>query len=438
MKPDVIVIGGGAAGLAAGTALAENGARVLLLEGRPRLGGRAYSFRDPETGDPVDNGQHMFMGCYHQTLKLLDRIGTRHLLDFQKNLEINFVEAGGRMSCFRCPPLPAPLHLLGATMRFSALSVEDKWRILTMGRELAKARPENNFENESVDALLTRWNQTPRTRSALWDVITLGTLNTDPRRATADIFVRVLKEIFMSSRTDSQIAFSKVGLSDLYADPAGDYIRSHGGEVRLECPVESLEIKNHSVEGITLRSGEKLDAETVVLAVPQYVIPRILPKDWAGSDFFRGTASLQSSPILGLNMWLEEEITPLPFVGMLGTNYQWLFNRPRFLGEPCQHISLVISACPNLAGASREELESLAIEELKALFGREVKPKRTLLIKEKRATLLHEVGTSALRPPHRTPIRNLLLAGDWTDTGLPCTVEGAVLSGHRCASQLPD
>jgi len=433
MKPDVIVIGGGAAGLAAGTALAETGVRVLLLEGRPRLGGRAYSFRDAETGDSIDNGQHLFMGCYHETIRLLERIGTSHLLEFQKNLEINFVESGGRMSRFRCPPLPAPLHLLGAAMRFGALSIEDKLRVLAMGPALLRARPENGLADVSVDTLLTRWNQSPRTKAALWNVITLGTLNTDPRKASADLFVRVLKDVFMNSRTDSQIGLSKVGLSDLYADPAGDYIRTHGGEVRLESAVQSLDIKDYVVESITLRNGERLTADTVVVAVPQYVITRILPRDWAGADFFRETASLQSSPIIGLNLWLEEELTPLPFVGMLGTNFQWLFNRPRFLSEPCHHISLVISASSNLAGASRKQLESLAKEELTKVFDREVKVKRALLIKEKMATLLHEVGTSSIRPPHRTPVRNLFLAGDWTDTGLPCTVEGAVLSGHRCA-----
>src|SRR4051812_46319413 len=259
MTEKIIVIGGGFAGLSAGTALAERGYQVTLLEGRQVLGGRAYSFPDRKTGDAVDNGQHLFMSCYDHTRKFLNRIGTGSAIDFQPNLAVDFVNTLGMPAKLRCWPLPAPWHLLSGLMRLSSLSWADRFRLLRMQTALREAALHPDaVEKLTVTQWLTQWKQSTRAQHNFWDLIAIATLNEDPAIASAAPFVTVLSQAFFQGRERSQLGFAAVGLSDLYASASRGYIENHGGEVWLKAPVERLLLRDGRVEGVQLREGMKL------------------------------------------------------------------------------------------------------------------------------------------------------------------------------------
>jgi zeta-carotene desaturase len=214
MKPDVI-IGGGFAGLAAGVALADQGRRVLLLERRSFLGGRAYSFLDRTTGDTVDNGQHLMMGCYHSTLAFLEKIGSRNNLRFQKDTRVDFLDATEGRSVFRCPPLPAPLHLVLGLGRLGSVPWSDRIRALRVGMAV---RAGDGNQSSLAEKTVTQWlgelGQSEVVQKRFWNPMAVATLNESPDRASADMFARVIHDGFLQSRQDSELVISKVGLSD--------------------------------------------------------------------------------------------------------------------------------------------------------------------------------------------------------------------------------
>jgi squalene-associated FAD-dependent desaturase len=436
----VIVIGGGFAGLSAATALAEQGCDVTLLEGRQVLGGRAYSFVDRQTGDSVDNGQHLFMGCYRQTIAFLERIGTLNRLEFQKNLTVDFVGSRGRSARLSCLPLPAPLHLASGLVRLSTLSWGDRWRLMSLRRALRQAaRSKEALDQLTVEDWLKSWNQSQRARRYLWDLITIAALNEDPRIASAAPFAEVLSRAFFGGRRASQIGLAQVGLSELYANAARVFIERRDGQVRLRAPVERLVIAGKTVTGVALRDGTSLAADWVISAVPSPALLRLVPAEAASRELvFQRMLGLRSSPILSLHFWFDRSVSRSLFAGLLDTQIQWFFNKSKILARPKTregYVSVVISGARSLVDWPEADLLSLAMEELRRLFPmvRQAALLRSLVIKEHHATLSPAVGVEALRPEHRSPIKNLLLAGDWTKTGLPATIESACVSGHACA-----
>ncbi len=446
---NVIVIGGGFSGLSAATALAEQGARVTLLEGRQILGGRAYSFVDPKTGDSVDNGQHLFMGCYRETLEFLRRINGLDGLNFQMSLSVSFVGTGNRRARLKCLPIPPPWHLYSGLLRLKTLSWGDRWRLRYVQSELRKDTPEEELDRLTVDAWLTRCQQSERARRHLWDLIAIACLNEDSRIASAAGFVAVLKQAFFEDRAASRLAFANVGLSDLYVHDAVDYLRKKGGEVRAKCPVQRLELRNGRVEAVILRDGGRLEADAVIAAVQPWALLKLLPEALVEKEtYFRQLKELAYSPIISIHLWFDRAITDDLFAGLLDTHIQWLFNRSKMLKTPHPapsprgegkgeggYVSLVISGAHDFQEWTDKKVLSMALEELKRLFpkAQEAALLRSLVIKEVHATLSPKVGTESLRPRWESPIKDLWVAGDWTKTGLPATIESACVSGHGCA-----
>ncbi len=443
--PDAIVVGGGFAGLAAATLLAERGTRVLLLEARPYLGGRARSWIDPETGSTVDNGQHLFMGCYRDTLILLDRLGTRDRLDLQARLSVPFVEPGGGISRFSLPSLPLfSLSLLAGLLRFPGLSYRERLGLLRVAREVRR-RPSRRPKPDPLDHVsLASWletlGQSERADERLWHPLAIAALNEEPRRASAAMFLPVLSGLLLSGAEGSRLGVPRVGLSDLYAEPAAHYLRQHGSEVRLRAQVREVLFDRERCAGVLLADGGRLQAQRVVAAVPPAELLEMLPAEIAAQPFFAGSARLETSPIVSVYLWFGSPLTDLPYAGLIGGEWQWMFNRHAFAGRggAGAGVTLVCSAARSFAEASRETLVRKALDDLHRFFpaSRRLAPRHSLVIKEKRATMSPAPGSSALRPPWRTPYAGLHLAGDWTATGLPATIEGAVISGHACARQV--
>jgi len=436
---NVIVIGGGFAGLSAATALAERNIPVTVVEGRQILGGRAYSFTDPKTGDSVDNGQHLFMGCYRETLKFLRRIDGLERLKVQPSLSVNFAGSGDRRASLRCWPLPAPWHLLSGLARLKTLSWMDRWRLRYVRAELQKNTPMETLDRMTVDQWLTFCRQSDRAKRHLWDLIAIACLNEESRIASAAPFVAVLKQAFFDHPSDSCLALSDVGLSDLYVRGAIQYLQSRGGDVRAKCPVHRLLIRDGQVEGVLLRDGTRLEADAVISAVPPGSLLKLVPEEIVERDtYFSSLTHLRYSPIISIHLWFDQKITDELFVGLLDTHIQWLFNRSRIHREATTkegYVSLVISGAHDFTDWPDTKILSLALEELRRVFPRAKGAVllRSLVIKELQATLSPVTGSEALRPASESPIRNLWVAGDWTKTGLPATIESACVSGHRCA-----
>ena len=443
MSKDVLIIGGGFAGLAAGVALGKAGRRVRLLEQKPYLGGRARSFREAATGSIVDNGQHLLMGCYHETFKFLETIGTRDTIRLEPQLRARFLDPGRKVSELRCPNLPSPWHLLAGVSLSNSFSFSEKIDILRMGRALRSganaSEAATSAEGLTVEEWLGRLGQSERLQRNFWDLICIAAMNEDPRIASAVLFERVLRRALFTSPLDSRLGVPRKGLSDCYTDAAARTIRSQGGEVELRRDVRGLIISEGACKGVRLADGALIEAETVVSAVPWYVFPGFLSPDLMGSaPFFSGLERLKPAPIISIYLWFDRPVTALAFAGLRGTTIQWLFNKGRIMGTSENYLSLVLSGAHDHIARSKEDLRDTALSELASLLPgvQGAKLVHSLVIKERLATFSPSVDAESMRPAAQTPIRGLYLAGDWTDTGLPATIEGAVQSGYTAAAQI--
>ncbi|HWN97753.1 MAG TPA: hydroxysqualene dehydroxylase HpnE [Blastocatellia bacterium] len=434
MSKRVVIIGGGFSGLAAGVTLAERGAEVLLLERRHHLGGRAYSFIDSRTGSAVDNGQHLFMGCYHHTIDFLQKIGCLDRLKFQDKPRVDFLDRADGFVKFECPPLPAPLHAVAGLLRMKGLTLGDKLRALNVGRAI---RSNGMPESLTVDQWLDKLGQSERIRQRFWYPMVIATLNEDPRRASAKMLKRVLEEAFGGGRANTSIGIARVGLSDLYTGGAREFIESRGGQVRTGAEVLRLTVRRGSIVAAELKGGESIEADHFITAVPPSAFLQLLDSETAKT--FESIGKLESSPIVSINLWFDRPVIDREFTGLIGTRCQWVFNKDLILSpsRKTNHIAVIISAARDFVEWTREALVEMALSELQEMVpsSREAKLIQSAIVKEREATMAHTVESDHLRPGPETALTNLVLAGDWTDTGLPATIESAVLSG-TIASQM--
>jgi zeta-carotene desaturase len=438
MPDDVLIIGGGFAGLAAGVALAEAGKRVRLLERKPHLGGRARSFRDPTTGSVVDNGQHLFMGCYHATIQFLETIGTLDRIHFQPRLDVPFLDPDSRLTRLACPDLPSPWHLLAGVLRSESFTLKQKLEILRLGNALRGGEPGTHPAGETVAAWLSRRGQSEGLQRNFWDLLCIAAMNEDPRIASAELFERVLRLALFTSAADSRLGIAAVGLSECYTAAATAYLEAGGGRVETGRNVKQLRIAEGVCRGVDLADGTAIEAGQVISAVPWLQLAGVLPRDVLDQPFFAAALGLRPAPIISIHLWFDRPITDLEFAGLRGTTVQWLFNKGRILGTNEPYVSLVLSGAHQHVGRSKEELLVIALLNLGALLpaSRKAKLQHSLVIKERLATFSPSPEAEALRPPAPTPVQGLFLAGDWTATGLPATIEGAVQSGYTAAREV--
>jgi hydroxysqualene dehydroxylase len=442
VSTDAIVIGAGFAGLAAAVALAERGMRVTVLEGKPAPGGRAYSFTDENTGDLVDNGQHVLMGCYRETLDFLDRIGASDKLVVHEDLEIEMLAGPGKSAKLKTARLPGPLHMSAALFGYRHLSVGERWGVMRGGLAMLAMRRRGGDELRrfTVAQLMDRLGQPARARECFWYPLSIATLNDEPELSSSALLAEVFARAFFSRRSDSAFIYSRAGLSDLYCTGARELIERAGGAVVPHSIVEMLEPGGGLVGGVRLRDGRRFEAKNFISAVPAQNLLRFLPENAVANPFFSRLTGLSISPIICAHVWLDREVTRSPFVGFIGTTTQWMFNK-RIIFE--QHgaahpgyLSFVISGARRLIDKSGDELLGIVMNDFRAMIpaAREAKVVKSIVIKEKNATMAPDLRSHELRPGAATPIPNFFLAGDWIQTGLPATIESAVISGRAAAA----
>jgi squalene-associated FAD-dependent desaturase len=436
---DAIVIGAGFAGLSAAVRLTKHGARVLVLEARARLGGRATAFADRETGEVVDNGQHVLLGCYADALDFLREIGAADHVRLQSQLAVTMIDRAGRRSRLVCPRLPPPFQLLGGVMEWDGLDWPDRLGVLRMATPLRIARQQLRggsdiaaSPGETVDAWLIRNGQTTRAREMLWHPLALAALNQPAETAAAPPFARVLAEMFGGDPAAAAIGLPTKPLHAMYAEPAQVYLEGKGSAVRTGVSARvTAGSERITVEG----AGERWDAAVVIAAVPWFAVADLfasVPPSLT-AIVARATA-MASSPIVTVNLWLDRPVIDVPFVGFPGRTMQWLFDKRALFGDGASHLSLVSSGAARLLAQSNEQLTETAHRELLEAVpeSRSARLLRATVVREPNATFSLAPGQPG-RPGTVTPVRGLLLAGDWLDTGLPATIESAVRSGHRAA-----
>ncbi|MBP6671803.1 MAG: hydroxysqualene dehydroxylase HpnE [Bacteroidetes bacterium] len=436
--PDVLIIGGGLAGLAAGVQLSLSGHSILLIEQKPRLGGRTYSFIHPETGDEVDNGQHLMMGCYHSTLKYLQMIGRSELVEIQKNLSIVFRKENARPAFLRTSSLPAPLNVLTGMLTFDALTFSERLSLLRVGIQLILKDPDTDEHLRSVTVAqwLDELKQPEVNKKYLWDVIAVGALNDSTKKISAALFVKVLKSAFFGSRMNSSMVIPKKGLSPVLVDGAEEFILKHNGAVLLNMTVRTIEKKNGIIDQVILENGEIIRPKAVISAVPYFDLPKLFPKP--EEIGVRSIDRFVSSPIITIHLWFDAHFMQEQFAALLDSPFHWVFNKSMIYSktnEGLMYLALVVSGAHDLVEKEKDELTELAHNELKRFYPAAAAATvvHALIIREKRATFSPFVGLEQIRPAASTLIRNLFLAGDWTATTLPATIEGAVQSGCGAA-----
>lgn len=443
MAEKVVVIGGGLAGLAATVALADRGVPVTLLESRPRLGGRASSFLDQDTQTLIDNCQHVSMGCCTNFRHFCDTVGVADRLQTQDTLY--FIGADGRINSFAASRLPTPLHLLPAFRRLSYLGPEDQKQLQRGLRALGQL-PSAHQANGSVAQPFERWliehGQSSRVRESFWHVVLVSALSETLDQIDTYHARKVFFDGFLAHREGWKVQIPTVPLGELYGPPLLNWLAKHGVEVRLSTGLEHFHLEEGRVHSITLRDGEQITGEHFVLAVPHYRVLDLLPSELVTHPQLAGVGELQSAPISSVHLWFDRPFTDLPHAVLVDRVSQWLFNR-HVLQTETQHegryyYQVVISASRDLKGRSQAEIVQTVIAELAAIWpeANEAQLLAGRVVTEHRAVFSVTVGSDAFRPPQQSPIDNLQLAGDWTQTGWPATMEGAVRSGYLAAENV--
>ena len=439
----VIVLGGGLAGLSAARSLLEQGYDVTVVEKRPFLGGRAFSFYDPQAQGEVDNGQHIFLGCCTYYLDFLRALGVLKQTFLQDRLRVEVIRNGKRGVLSSSPFLGA-LHLMPSFLRYPHLGPRDKLLAL-YGLMRAKLTDRSKHAKELDQQTMYEWlkghHQTERAIANLWNLFILPALNDDVRDVSADMGLMVFQEGLLKKPRDATVGFSKVGLSSLTGEPAQRYLEERGGRMMLGKTVRSLRTKDGRVSGVEFSDGSVLQAKAYVSALPFDVLLQVLPEEVVATPFFAGAAQLSSSPIVGIHLWYDRPVMAQEFAAFLDSPVQWVFNRSLIQGDSGdngQYICISVSGAWDIVERSKEELREMFGREMESLFprARSAKIERFLVVKQPQATFRSVPGVAEHRSPHVTPVPNLFLAGDWTDTCWPSTMEGAVRSGVLAAEAL--
>lgn len=444
LKKRVAIIGGGLAGLAAAIRLIEADHIPILIETSRRLGGRATSFVDPETGDLLDNCQHVVMGCCTNVLDLYDRLGVIESIQWHRTTQ--WTDGNGLIDDMRTGWLPAPFHLAGSLRRMKLLSFAEKrhiaramWRIIRMGSKGRLAWREKTFSD-----FLSSCRQPQRVVRRFWNTIIVSACNADVDRVGATFALQVLQEGFLGNKWSGAMGLPMTPLRALY-DPARALIESGGGEIRLGLSARSFTFDGQRVTGVNTTEG-LIEAAAFISAVPFDRLDKLVSESMRAADSrLQELNVFEHSPILGVHLFFEDPILDRPHLTVVDRDVQWLFNKG-VDAEGVQHIHIVISAADEWMTRSEPDIIERIMRDVHAVLPNSIgmEPQRVRVIKEKRATFAPTPGIDDYRPPAEPGtvglggggIRNLFLAGDWTDVSWPSTMEGAVRSGYAAAAAL--
>jgi squalene-associated FAD-dependent desaturase len=468
MSARVAVIGGGLAGITAAIALAEAGAAVTLLEARPRLGGATCSFsRD---GLTVDTGQHVFLGCCTEYRGLLGKLGMTAHAPVQDRFDVTVLAPGPRSGRLRRTALPGPLHMLPALGRYPFLSWSERAAVARPALAMRLVNPaEPRIDEQRFGNWLAARGQSDRARRALWDLFTVSALNIAGDDASLSLAAIVVKTGLLGKNNAADIGVPARPLGELHGDAGAALLTKLGAQIHLGAKVAAIDIDpaaavpaasgspaDHS--GFRVRLARPADpadpagpgvgateivADAVVLAVPHETAARLIPPGALPDATVAGWAGLGASPIVNVHVIYDRPVTDLPFAAAIDSPVQWVFDRTRISGlaqtDPrAQYLAISLSAADQYVDVPAATLREQFVPALADLFpaAREAQVIEFFVTRERRATFRQAPGTARLRPRAATQLPGLVLAGAWTDTGWPDTMEGAVRSGLSAATEL--
>jgi hydroxysqualene dehydroxylase len=431
-KREVAIVGAGVSGLAAAVHLATSAERervhITLFEARREAGGRTRSWLDEASGDILDNGQHLLMGCYTSTLSYLKKIGSIDQLEWSKGLQVPFAIDGKVGELNTVTRLPSPFNLLGGILFSGLYTAQEKIAASRFGNALRKGALQDIAQGKTCEELLSEARQPSSLTRKLWEPIILATMNTSVARASAEVFLNVLKLAFFSDTRSASILYPKLGLTDLLIDPALELLFKKGHEIRLGAPVDGMTFEPNAIA--LLASGSRQDFDSVILTLgtgPGLELPKHIDQS---------IPPIEYSPITNAYLWLDRKVIASPIHAFIGTNIQWAFAKPTDYGA--QRLALTVSVSNKLDRFTNDELSDIFFRELKQCLplAREAKVLRSQIIREKRATALLTPDLQRARPRTRSMTTGLYFAGDLVQNGLPMTIEGAIRNGQQAAAEL--
>jgi len=423
-----LVIGGGLAGISAAVYLSESGHHINLIEASPKLGGRTYSLLDKKTNSEIDNGQHIFIGAYHNTFEFLKIIGTDDIPEYQSNLNVTFLKRGSNKLYLKARHSFYPINLVQSLFSYDALNLKEKISILKILGKIFFKKKLKDINNKSVLTWLNEENQTQKSINTFWEIISVGTMNTKLSEASAEVFYSLLSKMFFTGNSSATIVLPKLPLNKLFIEPAQKYFNEHN--IKFSCSEKLISINSSGDRVIEIVTNKRMITEFdhIILAIPPYSIShiksaeQILPPE---------VLSMETSPIITVHIWQKEKFIDEKFVGLIDSKIHWVFNNK-------DHISLVISAADELANKDSTAIFKIICAELIGYFPnfKEEEILHYKVIKEKRATLICSNKNEKLRKSINSAFSNAYFAGDWTNNKLPGTIEGAILSGKQAASEI--
>ena len=441
VAPTALVLGGGLAGIAAALQLAESGWNVTLVEARASLGGRVFSFRDPGSSREVDNGQHVIVGACSNLIAFLERLGVMENWHLQKRLDVPVYDRAGRLGRLSGIPLPAPGHLLLALLRYPHIGVADKLRAvrgLVAAWRIDRSTPE--LDDITFHAWLRERGQTERSILNLWNVLIEGTLNDDIRDVSAAMGLMIIQEGLLRGRHNANVGYPCVPLSDAIDRPAARKLDELGVSRLTGRTVRQINTNpDLSVRSVTVNDGDEIVADVYISALPFWILPGIIPDNLVNQKPFSTITGLRTSPIVNVHLLYDRHVMDEEFCYIIGSPLQWIFNHSAIRQDtstPEQALTVSISAAWSHIDNQRAEIVETIAAEMRDTFpgAARAELKNAVVVKQRNATFRCTPGAGSLRPGPTTASPNLFLAGEWTDTGWPSTMEGAVISGYNAVA----
>jgi len=426
--PKCIIIGGGLSGLSSAVNLSKHGIKIRLLEASPKLGGRAYSFNSNIENTVVDNGQHVMMGCYKYTLDYLKSIGTLDSLLIQKHLEVNYVGKGGRQYNLEAFGPLYPLNLVVGILKFKAIHFSDRLKILLFFQTILFSNSKN-YEDKSVYELLLSKKQSKTTIKIFWELLVVSIMNTGSQTASAKLFVETMRDIFLGGNKGSSIIIPKSGLSELFCDKAEEFLVKNESVINKSERVSELRFNGKKITHVITNKNIYSDFDYIISAVPFVALLKFYPLNSLDSYLKYFIAS----PIVTIHLWLKRKLFKKDFYGLIESKIHWLFVHEK-------HISIVVSNAVDLVNMDKVDIIRLTLNELGLFFPsfKEENIAASKIIKEKKATFPPSKNLEKYRSKIKSDFSNLIFAGDWTNTGLPSTIESAAKSGKVASLKILD